>query len=112
MDVPSSSLRKSLRSLAGCMAAAFSCVDAANARDLKFPDPSYGWVGISADGRLAAATRNRDRIDQLSIALPTYFEGQRRDRLDVARDPSHPNATLVVTNCDDSGAGSLRDTIA
>lgn len=112
MDVPSSCLRKGLHSLAGCMAAAFSCAPAASGRDLTFPDLPFGWVGISADGRLAAATRNRDRIDQLSIALPTYLEGQHRDRLNVARDSSHPNATLVVTNCDDSGAGSLRDTIA
>jgi hypothetical protein len=111
MHVPSSCLRKSLHSLAGCMAAAFSCIHAATATDLAFPDPSYGWVGIS-DGRWAAASRNSDRIDRLSIALPHYLEGRRRDRLNVTRDSSHPSATLVVTNCDDSGAGSLRDTIA
>jgi hypothetical protein len=94
------------------MAAAFSCMHAATARDLAFPDPSYGWVGISADDRLAAATRDSDRINRLGIALPPFLEGPRRDRLNVARDSAHPNATLVVTNCDDSGAGSLRDTIA
>ena len=94
------------------MAAAFSCIHAVTASDLAFPDPSYGWVGISADGQLAAAIRNSDRIDQLSIALPHYLGGRRRDRLNVARDSSHPSATLVVTNCEDSGAGSLRDTIA
>jgi hypothetical protein len=112
MVVPSSCLRKSLRSLAGCMAAAFSCMYAATARDLAFPDPSYGWAGISGDGRLAAATRDSDDIDLLSTALPHYLGGRRRDRPNVARDSSQPNATLVVTNCDDSGAGSLRDTIA
>jgi hypothetical protein len=112
MDVPSSCLRKSLHSLAGCMAAAFSCTHAATATDLAFPDPSYGWAGISADGQLAAATRSGDRIDRLSIALPHYLGGRHRDRLNVARDSSHPNGMLVVTNCGDSGAGSLRDTIA
>lgn len=112
MHIPSSCLRKSLHSLAGCMAAAFSCIHAAAATDLAFPDRFYGWAGISGDGRRVVATRDGDRIDHLGIALPHYLGGRRRDRLNVARDSSHPNATLVVTNCDDSGAGSLRDTIA
>lgn len=111
MHIPSSCLRKSLRSLAGCMAAGFSCIHAATTTDLALPAPSYGWAGISGDGRLAAATRD-SRIDRLGIALPHYLGGRRRDRLSFARDSSHPNGMLVVTNCDDSGAGSLRDTIA
>jgi hypothetical protein len=103
MVLPRSCLRKSFHSLAGCMAAALSCTHAANAADVAFPE---------AVGRWAAATRDSDRIDRHSIALPPYLQGRCRDRLNVTRDSSHPGATLVVTNCDDSGAGSLRDTIA
>jgi hypothetical protein len=69
---------------------------------------------IYSEGWSEGTTRGSDGIDRLSIALPSYLRRQHIASPSVAHGitSSHRATTLEVTNCDDAGAGSLRDTVA
>ena len=46
-----------------------------------------------------------------AVAAPTVLATVRAPMAAAASVPSAPTTTFVVTNCDDSGAGSLRDAV-
>lgn len=82
--------RSSLRPLAACLAACLTAVAPA----LHAESPLDAVRARVADGRLVVSPIMQRLLDQARRPAP-----------------STPASALVVTNCDDSGAGSLRDTI-
>lgn len=83
--------RSTLQPLAACLAACLSTTT----------------PPLHADSRLDAL---QARVEDGRFVVPPALLQRLRDTTGLAA-PAAPTSTLVVTNCDDSGAGSLRDTI-
>lgn len=113
MKVLPSRFRLSLRPLTACMAAALSCAGS-GAVSADLSQSERDRLNIYSDGWSEGRTHDSRRIDRLSIPLPNYLRQRHTGSPGVAQKiTSSPRATtLEVTNCDDAGAGSLRDTVA
>lgn len=115
MKVQPSRVHLGLRPLACCMAAALSCAGtkAISADPLSSPS-APDQPNIYSEGWSEGTRRGSDRIGRLSVVLPSYLRRQHIASPSAAHGITSPHraSTLEVTNCDDAGTGSLRDTVA
>ena len=97
------------------MVAALSCTClGANPFDAAFSLPTVNRSHVHFQFRASDRIGRGSLIEHLGIAIPTYAKSRRNaDGYGAAgRTSTHLATTLEVTNCDDAGSGSLRDTIA
>jgi len=94
------------RNLAACVVAGLSCASYGSSQFTALPLDRMNRP-IDPMGQGASMRR-------FAMGLPPYLKRERDTNGFVAgtRKPAHPATTREVTNCDDSGSGSLRDTIA
>ena len=103
------------RKLAGSIVAALAFVcQGSNASDAYSANYPTGGMDVRINSQLSERLGAMALTGRFQTGVPRYLRGGRASSRQVAAEVTarRPAATVQVTNCDDSGSGSLRDTIA